>query len=43
MNRRPGVADPENALVPFGRFERLHFARFVVLDAATAGDIGATA
>jgi hypothetical protein len=36
---RPGVADPENALVPFGQFERLHFARFVVLEAPTAEDI----
>ena len=35
--RAPGVADPENALVPFGQFERLHFARFVILEAPTAG------
>ena len=41
MNRRPGVVDPENDLVPFGRFERLHFARFVVLDDQTGGDIAA--
>ena len=41
MNRRPGVVDPENGLVPFGRFERLHFARFVVLDDRTADDIAA--
>jgi hypothetical protein len=41
MNRRPGVVDPDNVLVPFGRFERLHFARFVVLDDQTAGDIAA--
>jgi hypothetical protein len=39
MNLRPGVVDPENALVPFGRFERLHFARFIVIEAPTAGDI----
>ena len=40
MNHRtPGVADPENALVPFGQFERLHFARFVILEAPTADDI----
>lgn len=39
MNLQPGMADPENALVPFGRFERLHFARFVVFDAPTAEDI----
>ena len=36
---RPGVADAENALVPFGQFERLHFARFVILEAPTAEDI----
>ena len=41
MNRRPGVVDPENRLVPFGRFERLHFARFLVLEDPTAGDIAA--
>ena len=37
--QRPGVADAENALVPFGQFERLHFARFVILEAPTAEDI----
>ncbi len=41
MNHRPGVVDPENALVPFGRFEQIHFARFVVLDDPTADDIAA--
>jgi hypothetical protein len=41
MNRRPGVVDPENGLVPFGRFDRLHFARFVLLDDPTGGDIAA--
>ena len=41
MNRRPGVADPDNGLVPFGRFDRLHFARFVVLDDQTVKDIAA--
>lgn len=39
MNLRPGVADPENALVPFGQFDRLHFARFVILEAPRAEDI----
>ena len=38
MNSEPGVADPGNALVPFGEFERLHFARLVVLDDATLAD-----
>jgi hypothetical protein len=41
MNHRPGVVDSENGVVPFGRFERLHFARFVVLDDPTVGDIAA--
>ncbi|WP_433705962.1 hypothetical protein [Paraburkholderia sacchari] len=39
MNHCPGSVDPDNALVPFGRFDRLHFARFVVLEDVTAGDI----
>jgi deferrochelatase/peroxidase EfeB len=33
------VVDPHNPLVPFGEFERLHFARFVIVDAPTAADI----
>jgi hypothetical protein len=41
MNAAPGIADPGNALVPFGRFERLHFARLAVLDDPTLGDIEA--
>jgi hypothetical protein len=39
MNLEPGVVDPANALVPFDQFERLHFARFAILEAPTAGDI----
>jgi hypothetical protein len=39
MNALPGMADPANELVPFGRFERLHVARFLVLEAPTADDI----
>lgn len=39
MNRAPGMADPDNPLVPFGRFDRLHFARFVVLEPRTVGDL----
>jgi hypothetical protein len=31
MNRLPGFADPENPLVPFARFDRLHYARFLIL------------
>ena len=38
MNRKPGMADPFNALCPFGLFENLHFARFVILDDQTLGD-----
>ena len=39
MNAAPGMANPENALVPFGRFLRLHVARFVILKAETGADI----
>src|SRR5262249_50973251 len=35
---RPGTADPRNALVPFEKFETIHFARFVVLADNTLGD-----
>jgi hypothetical protein len=41
MNLGPGVADPNNALVPFGDFGNLHFARFALLDDPTQGDIEA--
>ena len=34
----PGVADPANALVPFGAFNTIHFARLVVLEDNTLGD-----
>ena len=43
MNSKPGMADPANAVLPFGQFERLHFARLVVLDDPTLGDIEAHA
>ena len=39
MNASPGVVDPCNALVPFGSFPQIHFARFVILDDPTVGDI----
>lgn len=39
MNHRPGVVDPLNKLVPFRRFDRLHFARFVILDDPTENDV----
>ena len=41
MNAKPGMADPANAVLPFGQFERLHFARLAVLDDPTVGDIEA--
>ena len=31
--------DPDNPLVPFRSFNTLHFARFVILDDATLGDL----
>src|SRR6476659_8084735 len=39
MNAQPGVADPSNAVVPFAQFERLHFARMVLLDDALQADL----
>jgi hypothetical protein len=41
MTSQPGMADPHNALVPFGAFAQLHFARLVLLDDPTLGDIEA--
>jgi hypothetical protein len=41
MNSGPGQADPANRLLPFGRFDTLHFARFVILDDATRADLRA--
>jgi hypothetical protein len=38
MNGRPGVATPDNPLLPFGEFDQLHFARFVILDDQTLDD-----
>jgi hypothetical protein len=39
LNRQPGWADPDNPLVPFGRFGRLHMARFMVLYDPSPDDI----
>ncbi len=39
MNSAPGLADPDNGVLPFGRFERLHYARLVVLDDANMADL----
>jgi hypothetical protein len=39
MCAAPGQADPLNPMVPFARFENLHFSRLVVLDDQTLHDI----
>ncbi len=39
MNGPPGMAEPANALFPFGRFPHLHVARFVILNDMTRGDL----
>ena len=41
MNSKPGVADPANAVLPFGQFERLHFARLACSTTRPIGDIEA--
>ena len=40
MNQRgaPGMAAPDNPLIPFGQFNTLHYARFVIVDDQTLGD-----
>jgi hypothetical protein len=39
MNEAPGKVNPANPLVPFEKFEELHFARFVILQDQTLEDI----
>ena len=39
MNSRPGTADPENAVIPFRRFTRLHVARLFVLEELAPDDM----
>lgn len=34
----PGMAAPDNPLIPFGQFDTLHYARFVIVDDHTLGD-----
>jgi hypothetical protein len=34
----PGAANPANAILPFGAYDTIHFARFVVLEDNTLGD-----
>src|SRR5258705_7408083 len=41
MNDRPGMARPDNPIVPFKDFEGLHYARFIILDDPTLGDFEA--
>jgi len=41
MNKTVAHADPNNKLVPFGRFDRLHFARFTIIEANTADEVKA--
>jgi hypothetical protein len=41
LNAAPGIADARNALLPFGDFDRLHYARLVLLRDATLGDLRA--
>lgn len=39
MNHEPGLLDPANALIPFERLQKLHFARVLILDDLTLNDI----
>jgi hypothetical protein len=39
MNLVPGFVNPTNPLVPFAQFDRLHYARFVILNDASLEDI----
>jgi len=41
MNLVPGQVDPNNSLFPFAHFDRLHFARFLILRDGTVDDIRA--
>jgi hypothetical protein len=41
MNHAPGRVDPDNTLLPFARYDRLHVARFVILRDETLGDLAA--
>ena len=38
MNGAPGHARPDNTLVPFGQFDGLHVARFLIVDDRTLAD-----
>ena len=41
MNQAPALADPENPLIPFGQFDRLHTARLVIIESHTLEEIRA--
>ena len=38
MNDRPGMVNPNNALIPFAQFDKLHFSRLLILDDKTLED-----
>jgi hypothetical protein len=39
MNVAPGCVDANNPLIPFARFDQLHFARLLILDDKTTADV----
>jgi hypothetical protein len=39
MNDSPGRVNPNNSLIPFEQFDRLHFCRLVILNDQTTGDV----
>ena len=41
MNDAPGRAKPDNAALPFGNFETLHFARLLIVDDKALDDVRA--
>ena len=41
MTVKPGFADPDNTLVPFGQFDQLHVARFFLVQSNTWRDVEA--
>ena len=41
MNDAPGRVNANNALIPFAQFDTLHFARLLILDDQTTGDVRA--
>lgn len=39
MNQSVGIVNPNNTLVPFARFDKLHFARFVIIESSILDEI----